>query len=228
MFCPNCGTQLDDGLKFCPQCGTEVGKASPQAMQPVSTPRNALIVVAIVAAALAIGGIVLYNAAIKPAQVQAHMASGGAYYEDDDFDSAIAEFTKAIKLDRKNAEAYWSRGLAYYDNDDDNGRVIADVSEAVRLAPDNTDYRDGLVSLYTELGDASYDDGDYDTAIAYFTEAIKTAPDDDYAYFSRGIAFTWKDDFNSAIADLSEAVRLAPNDATYKSALAQARQARGW
>jgi len=25
MFCPNCGTQLDDGLKFCTECGTRLG-----------------------------------------------------------------------------------------------------------------------------------------------------------------------------------------------------------
>ena len=24
MWCPNCGTKLDDGAKFCPNCGTKV------------------------------------------------------------------------------------------------------------------------------------------------------------------------------------------------------------
>jgi len=32
MFCPNCGTQLEDGLKFCTQCGT--AQVQPEA-QPI-------------------------------------------------------------------------------------------------------------------------------------------------------------------------------------------------
>ncbi len=33
-FCPNCGTQVEDGKRFCPNCGTQVG--APAAPQPPS------------------------------------------------------------------------------------------------------------------------------------------------------------------------------------------------
>lgn len=33
MFCPNCGTQLNDGAAFCPKCGAKVDAASSIPMQ---------------------------------------------------------------------------------------------------------------------------------------------------------------------------------------------------
>ena len=42
MFCPNCGTQLDDNAKFCASCGTSIGEETPaepvQPEQPAFTP----------------------------------------------------------------------------------------------------------------------------------------------------------------------------------------------
>ncbi|MCR5788721.1 MAG: DUF4234 domain-containing protein [Lachnospiraceae bacterium] len=29
MFCPNCGSQVDDGLQFCPNCGSAMGGSAP-------------------------------------------------------------------------------------------------------------------------------------------------------------------------------------------------------
>ena len=26
MFCPNCGTKLEDGVKFCPNCGNQISQ----------------------------------------------------------------------------------------------------------------------------------------------------------------------------------------------------------
>ena len=47
MFCPNCGTQIDDNARFCPECGTKTGKAdigaavlpsAPPVRQPAQEP----------------------------------------------------------------------------------------------------------------------------------------------------------------------------------------------
>ena len=35
MFCPNCGSQIEDGARFCPECGTQMDiGAAPEAQQP--------------------------------------------------------------------------------------------------------------------------------------------------------------------------------------------------
>ena len=38
MFCPNCGTQVPDGVKFCPTCGTQMQEQQESAPAPAPAP----------------------------------------------------------------------------------------------------------------------------------------------------------------------------------------------
>lgn len=58
-----------------------------------------------------------------------------------------------------------------------------------------------------------FKNGDYDKAIAYYTEAIRLNPKDAKAYNNRGLAYDNKGDPDSAIADYIEAIRLNPKNA---------------
>jgi len=62
-------------------------------------------------------------------------------------------------------------------------------------------------------GVSCFDKGDYDAAIAAFTEAIRLDPTNAKAYGSRGRAYSLKREFEKAIADCTEAIRLDPRDA---------------
>jgi len=57
---------------------------------------------------------------------------GEAYRRKGDYDQAIADCTKAIRIDPKYAWAYYSRGLAYKKKGDTN-RANADFAEAKKL-----------------------------------------------------------------------------------------------
>jgi tetratricopeptide (TPR) repeat protein len=82
--------------------------------------------------------------------------SGSKHYDDGEYDLAIADFTRAIRLNSRNALYYNWRGLAYFgrayphkwDNDaywrDDWNRAVADFEAALRLEPNNTDARERL------------------------------------------------------------------------------------
>jgi tetratricopeptide (TPR) repeat protein len=65
---------------------------------------------------------------------------------------------------------------------------------------------------YFDSGETFYSRGDYVTAIADFTEAIRLDPDYAAAYNKRGLAYhDGKKDYDRAIADYTQAIRLDPN-----------------
>ena len=64
-----------------------------------------------------------------------------------------------------------------------------------------------------DIGKSSLDSGDFDSAVRYFTEAIRSAPLRGEAYDYRGCAFGNSGHIDSAVADFTEAIRLCPTDA---------------
>ena len=63
------------------------------------------------------------------------------------------------------------------------------------------------------IGDKELACGDFDLAIAAFTEAISFTPDSAYAYINRGFAYGEKGEHDRAIADFSESIQLDPKNA---------------
>ncbi|MDR2782421.1 MAG: tetratricopeptide repeat protein [Treponema sp.] len=75
------------------------------------------------------------------------------------------------------------------------------------------------VQEYLKRGESSFNQEDFDRAIADFIEACRLDPNLEAAkkdllaaYFNRGVATYQKGDIGQAIADLTEAIRLNPND----------------
>lgn len=85
-------------------------------------------------------------------------------------------------------------------------QVIADASEALRLAP--------CVTCYNLRGSAYYDKGEYDIAIADFNDALRSATGDvGIIYHNRGNAWRAKGDYAKAIADYDMSIKLGPKSA---------------
>jgi len=98
----------------------------------------------------------------------AYSNRGFAYYNKGQYDRAIANYDKAIKLDPKFAIAYNNRGIAYGQKGDDD-RAFADFDTAIKLDPKSAD-------TYYNRGIVYGQKGDYDRAIADFDTAIKLDP----------------------------------------------------
>jgi len=157
------------------------------------------------------------------------------------YDSAIADFTRAIQLNPNNAIAYHGRGVATMEGKSDNDRAIADFTQAIRLDPNNAmhyhsrglayynkkyydraiaDYNQAirldtnLVITYCNRGNTYIDKQEYDQAIADCNKAIRLEPNNAIAYIIRGLAYYYKHNYNQAIVDFTKAIQLDPNNSS--------------
>ncbi len=80
------------------------------------------------------GGIDLYPVLDGKCGAAAFVNQGKKDQAKGDYDSALANFNRAIQLDPKSAEAFDNRG-GVYDSKGDYARAIADYDEALRLDP---------------------------------------------------------------------------------------------
>src|SRR6187455_3304441 len=113
--------------------------------------------------------------------------------------------------DRKQAEAEtrmrYATLVSQSNTDIDAGnddRAITTLSEAMRLNPNDQ----GLASF--KRGIAYGSKGEYERAIADFSETVRLDPKSVLAFRNRGLAYDKKGDYDRAVADFSEAIRLDP------------------
>ncbi len=118
---------------------------------------------------------------------------GVMYAKNGDYDHAIADYTEAIRLDPKYADAYGNRGNAYRDKHDLE-RAIAEYDAALQIRPGAIDY--------FNRGNAYYVKQDYERAIADYTQAILLDPTFARAYNNRGLAKRAKGDSAGGDADI--------------------------
>ena len=119
---------------------------------------------------------------------------------------AIGDFNKAIKLNKKYAEAYSNRGEAKYGLGKYES-AIADHDQAINLNPQ-------FATAYYNRGNAQDELGDYKSAIADYNQAIKFNPQYATAYNNRGIAKDKMRKHKSAIADYDRAIEINPQYAS--------------
>jgi tetratricopeptide (TPR) repeat protein len=153
---------------------------------------------------------ILVATAVSPASSQSNQQLGPlCTSENTPADKQIDACNKIIALKvfsgPKLAAIYFWRAVGYNKKGDYN-RVILDVTEALKLQPDQT-------AMYNLRGSAYYDKGEYDIAIADFSDAIRLGPPSSTVFHNRGNAYRSKRDYPHALADYSEAIRLEPQSA---------------
>jgi tetratricopeptide (TPR) repeat protein len=120
-----------------------------------------------------------------------------------DFEGAIKNFCRAIKLNPDYANAYNNRALIRAELGDYPG-AIEDYTEAILLNPKCSDFHRNHGIISCELGD-------HRGAQADHSRAIQLNPNNDQAYNSRGFARLQMGDVPGALKDFTQAIELNPD-----------------
>jgi len=138
-----------------------------------------------------------YNSYIQLGNL--YYSKGGAK----NLDLAIDYFTNAIRVKELSAEAFYARGLAYYDMRA-NEKAVRDFERVMALDPD--DYRP-----YVNIGLINYDIDQYDAAIESYDKALMLNPEHVKSYYLRGLAHMQRGDNQAAIKDFRVVVQMDTN-----------------
>jgi len=172
---------------------------------------------------------------------QAFRARGEFYLEQNDYISAITDFSSALRLNPPYVSAYMGRGQARMKRGD-YSRATDDFEKALQLAPrhptiqklldkarkkrkkaTNPVKRMGAMLGVTEddyVPETAYEYYKrgtklpieaYDDRIADFSKAIELNPEFRQAYFSRGSTYYHHSKFDKALADDTMCIDLAPD-----------------
>lgn len=119
------------------------------------------------------------------------------------FNKAVEECDKAIELDPSDADAYNSRGLAYFCLSSDK-RAMDDFNRAIELDPN-------LADAYINRGIRYCYFSQDEKAIEEFNNAIRVDPNNADAYYYRGLMYYDSSQDGRAIDDFNKTIELDPN-----------------
>ncbi len=128
---------------------------------------------------------------------------GNREAERGNYESAIKFYNEALKINSRNADLYYNRGLVwFYMNEMD--KAIADYTKALEINKE-------FIDAYFNRAYARFSKGDYDLAIDDYTNALRFNPDNSSKaglYFNRARAWFKIRDYDHAIDDYTTAIRI--------------------
>ncbi len=185
--CPNCGEQVPEGAEFCLSCGSriKIGEAKPPEEAPKAAEKTA-------------GSLI---------------EEGKGFYDSKKFDKALASFDEALKLEPRNAKAWFNKALALKD-----WAIALDDKEKVKSS---IEAMDKSLEIDPKNGEAWYNKGmalglleEFDNAVECFDAALKLDPGN-----------TTYEMMRSAAKDQARAKKAAPPPGEARAEAAEKRKA---
>jgi len=99
--------------------------------------------------------------------------------------------------------------------------AVQDYTRAIALLPE----QQNIKFIYSNRAWVQYAKGNYDEAVADFSEAIKIDSKFDSAYYGRATVCFKKKDYQRALSDAKEAAILKPTDKKYDDLLYEIKSA---
>jgi tetratricopeptide (TPR) repeat protein len=117
----------------------------------------------------------------------------------------IAEYTKILKKDSNNAEAFYQRGYAYF-NKKDYAKAIEDFTSAIKINPE-------LTKAYLCRGCAFIETEDYEKAVSDMNRVQEGETRNEIlflVYTYRGFAYKKLGNFDSSVTEYKKAFEIDP------------------
>jgi tetratricopeptide (TPR) repeat protein len=145
---------------------------------------------------------VLLKAGLRryPGNCSMHNNLGLAYYSTAKFDSAVYEYTMAIKSEKNEFSYYNNRGMAEY-NLKDYSDAIQDFNKALELKP-------GYIDALGNRGMTKVNLNDYEGAVNDLTQVIGINQNISVVWYYRGLAFSKLNKLAEAATDWEHAKKL--------------------
>ena len=145
-----------------------------------------------------------------------HRMAGGRLLRQGDYAAAIAEYDRAIQLQRTNAHAYNDRGVARRSAGDFAG-ALADFNTGIRLRPSyGTLYfnRAQTNSFHIGPGSTPADLARVDVpgVLADYEKSVRLTPSNFEAHHGRFLIFLAQGDTDRAVTELSRWLKAAPRN----------------
>jgi len=119
------------------------------------------------------------------------------------FDAAINNYKKALRINPYYADAYSNMGNVLKDKGDLEG-AIENYKQALKIKPD-------YAQAYNNMGNALKDKGDLEAAIQSYKQALKIKPDYAQAFSNMGNALKSQGDVEAAIDCFKQALKIKPD-----------------
>ncbi|MHC4543484.1 MAG: tetratricopeptide repeat protein, partial [Planctomycetota bacterium] len=146
-----------------------------------------------------------------PHSYRAHTSQGLLLARLGAFDSAIAEYKKAIKIKPTCANTHYYLGLAYQAQGQFD-KAVKYFFITVRLQPNFT-------KAYDSLGEVLFQQGKLNKAIQAYRRGLLFAPGDVILHYNLGILLEKQGHTAEAIKELQEGLRIDPNSVEIRRAL---------
>jgi tetratricopeptide (TPR) repeat protein len=127
---------------------------------------------------------------------------GNLYRQRNEYNNALADFTRAIELNPGRHWAIANRGFTYL-LVDQYGKALTDLTKAIELNPKYDWAIANRGATYRLMGR-------YNDALTDFTKAIELNPKYDWAIANRGETYRLMGRYNDALTDFTKAIELNP------------------
>jgi tetratricopeptide (TPR) repeat protein len=144
---------------------------------------------------------------------------GNFLIERKEFQRAVEDFNRALKLLPTEGTIYAGRGTAYY-HLRQYDLAISDFDTSLRLKPN-------LFVALSNRGSAYSEKRDLDRALADYSAALRLNPKSGVTLIGRGSVLITKGEYDRAIADAKEALRLNARDGHAYAMRGDARRGKG-